>query len=119
MIEVKHHHGRLEAVLSGKVTQQDYVDILDPAVDAALAAHPGLKMLVIVAPDFDGYDMGAAWEDMRLGLSRWRGFDKIAVVTDLAWMAVAVRAAGVFMPCPVKVFDPEAVPLARHWLDTV
>ncbi|EEX10362.1 conserved hypothetical protein [Ruegeria lacuscaerulensis ITI-1157] len=118
MISVhKNSDGALvEIELTGEVTSNDYTNTLVPAIEAALQEHDQVRMLVIVGPEFKGYDLGAAWEDTKLGLSHWRGFDRIAVVTDKAWVKTSARLAAPLMPCPVQVFEMSQLDEARRWL---
>ncbi len=106
----------IEVELSGEVTSSDYSNTLVPAIEAALKDHDAVRLLIIVGPEFKGYDLGAAWEDTKLGLSHWRGFDRAAVVTDNTWVKTGVRLAAPLMPCPVQVFDMSDVEEARRWL---
>lgn len=104
------------ATMSGKIQSADYEDSLVPAIERALAEHDSIRMLVIAGDDFEGYDMGAAWADTKLGLSHWRGFDRVAVATDRSWMQTAIRMASPILPCPVQVFPAMQEEDARRWL---
>ncbi|WP_121061982.1 STAS/SEC14 domain-containing protein [Chachezhania antarctica] len=116
MIEVTQSGAQLTVRLSGTVTQHDYSAVLEPAMEAALKAEPKLLVLAVVGEDFQGYDMAAAWEDTKLGLSHLGAFDRIAICSDLGWVSTAVRAAAVFLPYPVKAFPLTEEPSAREWL---
>ncbi|WP_422003464.1 STAS/SEC14 domain-containing protein [Reyranella sp.] len=74
---------------SGTVTPQDYRDVLIPAAEAKLARGP-VKMLHVAGPDFTGCALEAVWADTSFGLSHWRDFPRIAVVTESAWLRTAV-----------------------------
>lgn len=102
--------------MSGHITQDDYDKALVPTLEQALSEQDQLRVLVIVASDLDGFDMGAVWSDTKMGLAHWRGFDRAAIATDINWMRIAARAAAPFMPCPVKVFALSEVEDARRWL---
>ncbi|KUJ80677.1 hypothetical protein AVO45_06485 [Ruegeria marisrubri] len=106
----------IEAELTGEVTSRDYNNILVPAVEKALTEHDRIRLLVIMGQDFEGYDLGAAWADTKLGLGHWRGFDRVAVVTDHRWVQTGVRLAAPIMPCPVQVFDLAELETARRWI---
>ncbi len=106
----------LEFHIAGTVTEADYRDILVPAIDAAIARHDGVRLLLTVDKDFAGYTAGAMFEDARLGLRHWRGFDRVAVVADPGWIASTIRAFSVLMPCPVMVFPRAEQDAARRWL---
>ncbi|MTI03688.1 MULTISPECIES: STAS/SEC14 domain-containing protein [Alphaproteobacteria] len=106
----------IEVELSGEVTSADYATTLVPAIEAALAEHDSVRLLAIVSPEFKGYDLGAAWSDTKLGLSHWRGFDRIAVVADQGWVQTSIRLAAPILPCPVHVFEMTEVETARRWI---
>ncbi|MBO9444616.1 STAS/SEC14 domain-containing protein [Ruegeria sp. R14_0] len=107
---------QIEVELSGEVTSKDYSETLVPAIEAALADHDAVRMLAIVQPEFQGYDLGAAWADTKLGLSHWRGFDRIAVAADQGWVRSGVHLAAPILPCPVQVFDLAELEAARRWM---
>ncbi|WP_170472892.1 STAS/SEC14 domain-containing protein [Ruegeria arenilitoris] len=106
----------IEVELSGEVTSADYTNTLVPAIEAALADHDSVRLLAIVTPEFKGYDLGAAWSDTKLGLSHWRGFDRIGVVADQGWVQTSIRLAAPILPCPVQVFSMEELEAARRWM---
>ncbi|NOD62906.1 MULTISPECIES: STAS/SEC14 domain-containing protein [unclassified Ruegeria] len=106
----------IEVELSGQVTSADYTNTLVPAIEAAMAEHDSVRLLAIVQPEFKGYDLGAAWSDTKLGLSHWRGFDRIAVVADQGWVQTSIRLAAPILPCPVQLFDLADLEAARRWM---
>lgn len=106
----------IEVELSGQVTSADYANTLVPAIEAALTEHDTVRLLAIIQPEFQGYDLGAAWSDTKLGLSHWRGFDRIAVVADQGWVQTSVRLVAPILPCPVQVFDLVELEAARRWM---
>lgn len=108
--------GQLECRVSGHLTQADYEDTLSPALEQAFSTSDTLRVLVIIDNDLSGIDAGAVWEDTKLGLAHWRGFDRLAVVTDLGFARVGVRAFAPLMPCPVQVFAHVDIDAARLWL---
>jgi hypothetical protein len=106
----------LEVELSGQVTSSDYTNTLVPAIEAALAEHNAVRLLAIVQPEFKGYDLGAAWSDTKLGLSHWRGFERIGVVAGQGWVQTSIRLAAPVLPCPVQVFEMAELEAARRWM---
>ncbi|MEB3323106.1 MAG: STAS/SEC14 domain-containing protein [Synechococcaceae cyanobacterium] len=101
---------------TAQVSADDYQRVLEPALERVLAEHERVKALFRFGPAFEGYDLAAAWEDTRTGLRHWRGFERIAVVTDHRALRPAVQAIGMLMPCPVRLFADGAEPEARRWL---
>ncbi|MEX1316386.1 MAG: STAS/SEC14 domain-containing protein [Synechococcaceae cyanobacterium] len=108
--------GTLGFTFSGRITGADYDTVLVPAIDRAIETHDRIKTLLVFAEQFEGYDLAAVWDDTLLGLRHWRGFERIAVVSDVAWVRTVVRAIGVAMPCPVRLFAAGEQQEARRWL---
>ncbi|MEM9394548.1 MAG: STAS/SEC14 domain-containing protein [Pseudomonadota bacterium] len=108
--------GTLEFRVTGKLTAKDYETILSPVIERALEENDHLKLLIIVDEDYEGFDLGAAWEDARLGLKHWSGFSRAAVATDKSWLQTATKAMAFMMPCPVMAFDLNELDDARRWL---
>ncbi|SLN22518.1 hypothetical protein PSA7680_00887 [Pseudoruegeria aquimaris] len=108
--------GVLEVKITGKLTAEDYEAVLMPAIEEALWDRDGIRFLAQIGPGFEGVTGGAALDDLRLGLRHWRGFDRIALVTDAGWLETAARAMSVLSPCPMKVFGLDELEEARLWL---
>ncbi|MEH6834892.1 MULTISPECIES: STAS/SEC14 domain-containing protein [Falsihalocynthiibacter] len=106
---------QLEVRFSGLVTASDYESVLVPAIEEALRENDHVRMLAVLDEDVS-YDVGGAWSDLKLGLSHWRGFDRIAVVAGRGWMRSAMGAFAPLAPCPVQMFDPSESDTARRWL---
>ncbi|SFC05602.1 STAS/SEC14 domain-containing protein [Tropicimonas isoalkanivorans] len=108
--------GTLEFRITGHVTSDDYDRVITPAIDRALEDGGRVRVLIQVGPGFEGYSPEAAWDDLKLGLRHWRGFDRIAMVTDTGWLRGAIRGMSFLMPCPVMVFGLDGLDDARRWL---
>lgn len=100
----------------GDVSRQDYDDVLIPAVEKALQSNNKVRMLYEVAPDFAGYDAGAAWEDFKTGMEHFSKWDRIAVVTDVEWIGASVKVFSVFMPGTIRVYPLADGAQARLWI---
>lgn len=108
--------GTLGFRMSGHISGEDYEQVLTPAIDAAIEEHDRIRCLVQVGPGLEGYSLEAAWDDTKLGLRHWSGFERAAVVTDVGWIKTAVKAMGFVMPCPVQIFDIDELDDAIRWL---
>jgi len=108
--------GLLEIRGTGTVTGADYETVVQPAVEAALEQTDRIRLLFHLGAGFEGYDLGGMWDDTKLGLRHWDGFERIAIVTDTGWLRDGVRGFGVFISCPVKVFADAELEDARRWL---
>lgn len=100
---------------SGKVTHEDYRDVLIPKVEA-LAAHGPVDMLYAVGPDFIGYDLEALWDDASFGVSHWNSFRRVALVADQAWIRAAVTMFTPLFPCEARLFRLAEMDAAKAWI---
>ena len=101
---------------SGQVTAADYAQVLMPAVEAAFALHPKLRLLYQIGNDFSGFDVAAMWDDARLGMRHLTGWERVAVVTDVAWIRASAALFGLAMPGTVRMFGAEELDAAKAWI---
>jgi hypothetical protein len=108
--------GTLGFKISGDVTGGDYDNVLTPAIDKAIEKFDRIRILAQVGPDFEGYSNDAIWDEAKLGLRHWRGFERVAVVTDVGWIQMGVKAMAFILPCPVQLFAIGELDDAKRWL---
>jgi hypothetical protein len=99
----------------GTLTADDYDDVLEPAVAHVLQLHDGLRVVIILGPDWDGMTAGAVWEDLKMGLGKLTKWERCAVVTDRDWIEHATKAFGWMEPGKVEVFGLDEQPDAVAW----
>jgi len=100
----------------GEVEDDDYDDVFEPAIAAALEHHDKIRLLYVLGPEFTGYEAGAEWEDAKLGLKTFNSYERLAIVTDAAWVRRSVKAVGWLIPGDVKVFPYAGFDAAREWI---
>jgi hypothetical protein len=100
----------------GQVTKEDYDGILVPAILEALKQHDKIRLLYETSADFTGYDPGALWEDLKIGVEHPTRWERVAVVTDVGWIVQMMRIFSFLMPCPVKLFPPSEDAQAHAWI---
>ncbi len=101
---------------SGHLTASDYENVLIPVVEAALKKHKKLRLIYELGNDFTGCAPGAGWDDMKLGMAHLNAWERIAVVTDVSWIANGTNMLKFVMPCPVKVFALKDRATAEKWI---
>jgi len=103
---------------SGELTREDYVEVLEPALREGVDS--GALRLVFVLTDFEGLGHGAWVEDMKTGLEAWvrnhSAWKRFALVTDVEWVAKAMRAFAWMAPGEVRVFGIGELDAAREWV---
>lgn len=100
----------------GRVTRADYETVLVPAVERALARQGRVRLYYAIGGDFAGFDAGAVWEDFKVGMEHLTRWERVAVVTDVAWIRHAVQLFSFLMPAKVKVFPAAEADQARTWI---
>jgi len=101
---------------SGRVTGHDYEVVLIPAVRRARARSERIRFLYRIGSEFAGFTAAALWDDATVGLRNREAVERIAVVTDLPWVADAVKVFGIPVACPVKVFGDADLAQAKAWV---
>jgi hypothetical protein len=103
---------------SGKLSKDDYREILEPAL--AKGIESGELRLVFVLTDFHGLDHGAWIEDAKTGLNTWvrdhSAWRRFALVTDVEWVAKAMRMFAWLTPGEVIVRDLDGLDEAKKWV---
>ena len=100
----------------GHVTREDYDTVLVPRVEKALESHDKIRLYYEVASDFEGIDPAAAWEDAMVGIRHPTRWERFAVVTDVDWIARAVKFFGFLVPGEFRVFPVADAARAREWI---
>jgi len=99
---------------SGKVSEEDYRDVLVPTISAAM--EQGNVRLMYVLEDEADYKPGAVWADTKMWFKNLKGWERVAIVSDADWLENAVKAFGWLMPGEVKVFESDDIRDAKQWL---
>ena len=88
----------------GTLTHQDY-EVMVPVLEAALAGvkDPDIYALVDVT-ELEGWELQAAWDDLKLGVKHVRHFERIAIVGKTTLQEVMAKLANWFTPAEVKFF---------------
>jgi hypothetical protein len=100
----------------GQVTSDDYERIIVPDVEAAFALNRKLRLLYLTAEDFVGFDPGAMWNDAKLGMRHFSGWERIALVTDVPWLQLAAGTMGFLVPGKFRLFPVADLDAAKHWI---
>ncbi|GIU05468.1 MULTISPECIES: STAS/SEC14 domain-containing protein [unclassified Shewanella] len=102
-------------VAVGKLTHEDY-EYMVPMLESAIAGveDPEINVLADIS-ELDGWELRAAWDDLKLGVAHGKAFEKIAIVGEgrlQEWMA---KLADWFTPYDAKFFESKKE--ARDWLN--
>jgi hypothetical protein len=110
--------GTIGLQASGKLSREDYTDVLEPALKDAVQS--GELRLVFQLTDFHGLEPGAWVEDVKTGLRTWvrdhSAWKRFALVTDVDWVARAMRMFAWLTPGEVMVCGLDELEQAKSWV---
>jgi len=105
--------------LDGRITAEDYRDLLVPALRTAVESG-SVRVVIAVGPEYEGFELSAVKADLEglvpLALEHRAAWRRIAAVTDVEWIAKAVEMFRWLMPGEVRVFGFDELALAKLWV---
>ncbi|MBN9622426.1 MAG: STAS/SEC14 domain-containing protein [Actinobacteria bacterium] len=111
--------GAIGFELGGEVTREEYRSVLEPVLEDAVDLGE-VRLLLQTAEDFDGMSIGARMEDakanLKFGVAHRRGWRRVAIVTDVGWLAASYRIWAHFVPVEVRSFPMAEAAAARAWV---
>lgn len=108
--------GTLGFRATGIVTAADYESVLVPDIEAAFAINRKVRLLYHVAPGFESFQAGAMWDDAKLGFRHFSGWDRVALVTDVAWLRGLTSAMRFLVPAELRLFADAELEEAKAWI---
>jgi hypothetical protein len=97
---------------SGRVTMQDCRDVLMPAIEKSLRRHDKVRLYYELNSRFPG----SAWDDLDLGLEHASSCERVAIVTDIGWVRLTVKAVRFLIPAKIRVFSTDQAEEGRAWV---
>ncbi|AYF44072.1 SpoIIAA-like protein [Halobacteriovorax sp. BALOs_7] len=101
---------------SGKITKNDYIDVLEPILDEALEKEEKVSLLFYLNENYEGYTPGAVFEDTAMGVKYFNVMKRCAVVTDSPLITGAVNLFAPIIPIDFKSFKISELSKAKMWL---
>jgi hypothetical protein len=103
--------------VSGRLRGEDLREA-KPAIEELL--HTGeIRIVEVIAPDYEGFGPGGLAEDLKLGLGllvqHHSAFKRIAVVSDKDWVGHAIHALAWMVPGELAVFGLAELEQAKEW----
>ena len=98
--------------VSGRLTKQDCDDILAPAIAKSLRRHDKIRLYYELNSRFPG----AAWDEIELGLEQATRCERVAIVTDIGWVRLTVKALRFLIPSEIRVFATVQADEGRSWI---
>jgi len=91
--------------IQGKLTHEEYERII-PMLESALKGieHPHINVFVD-ATELEGWELRAAWDDLKLGIHHGNEFAKIAIFGNKKWQEYAAKIGSWFISGEAKFFE--------------
>lgn len=99
-----------------QVTAADYERVIIPDIEAAFAINRKLRVIFHIDQDFTGFDAAAMWDDAKLGMRHFSGWERAALVTDVGWLRTLAKTLGFLSPGEFRLFGTAALDEARAWV---
>ena len=96
------------------VHTDDYRDVVLPALERA--GEKGDIRFLLVIPEFKGMTGAAVGQDLKAGFQHLKQWKKVALVTDISWMAHMTSLFGWMTPGQTRVFDMAEREEALTWV---
>jgi stage II sporulation SpoAA-like protein len=111
MIELINHlpDNVVGIVTRGRVTREECDNVLRPAMDASARRHGKVRLYYEIGSRYPG----AGWDELDIGASR---LERIALVSDAAWMRWIINALRPAIACEVRVFSMDEAEEGLAWL---
>ena len=98
----------------GTLTHEDY-ELITPVIDEALRSQKEVQADVFMdVSEFDGWELRAAWDDFKIGITHGNDFRKIALYGHSQWQEKLAKVASWFTSGKVEYFQDKEEALA--WL---
>jgi len=106
----------LIAHVNGKLTKEDYENFASE-FERLVRQHGKLRLLFDMT-DFEGWETGALWEEIKFDITHFANIERLAVVGDKRWEHVMTTFFKPFTKATIRYFDHDIVVAeARKWLD--
>jgi len=100
--------------VSGKLLKEDYERLI-PKFEQLIRKHGKIRILFDMT-DFQGWDAGAVWEDVKLGIEHFSDIERIAMVGEEHWEQDMATFCKPFTRAKVRYFEHTDVTKAHRWL---
>ena len=104
---------------TGVVTRDEFRDVVLPPV-RTLADAGDARMVFVVGPGFEKLEVGALAEDTKIGITLGLGhphaWKRLALVTDVDWIANIWHTFAWLGPGEVKVYELDGLDDAKTWV---
>jgi SpoIIAA-like len=100
--------------ISGKLVKADYPDFVTK-FEQLVRQHGKLRVLFDMT-GLQGWDLGAAWEDIKFDIKHSADIERLAMIGDKKWQHGMAMFFKPFTKATTRYFDRGDITEARKWL---
>ncbi len=98
--------------VTGRVSKAECHQVLAPAIAKSLRWRESIRLYYELGSRFPG----SGWDDLDLGFEQAARCERVAIVTDTAWVRLTVKAIRFLIPGEIRIFDTTEIDEARVWI---
>ena len=118
MLALKEENGLLWIRAGGRLEDEDYNRFV-PQFERIAEREAGTVPIVIeLAPDFSGWDLGGLWRDLKFDVRHKDCFGRIAIIGDSKWEEWGTEMSSSLFRAEMKFFQPSQRSHAESWVRT-
>lgn len=104
----------VKVIAAGKLTRDSY-DAFTPELDRLIEIHGKIR-LIFEMIHFDGWTLGAAWQDLKFSCKHFSDIERIAIVGDRKWEKAMAVVCKPFTKAKIRYFSIASSQNAMDWI---
>ena len=104
----------VKVIAAGKLTRESY-RLFIPELDNLVKKHRIIRLMFEMI-EFDGWTLGAVWDDLKFGCKHFNHIERIAIVGDRKWEKAMATVCKPFTRAKVRYFDISEIDEAEKWI---
>lgn len=101
---------------TGEVTKDEYESMLVPEIERVDKQHGHIHFLMVLDTPVKNFSIGAWMQDAWQGLKHYRGWKKVAIVTDEKGIEKFTDVFSAVIPGKAKGFTLNQLAEAKEWV---
>jgi hypothetical protein len=101
---------------SGKVHKEEYEKVVMHKVDEVAEQFGKINFLVRLETDMDNYTFAAFMDYLKVSFEHFSKWNRMAIVSDEAWLRTAYNALSVLVPGKIKGYPLKEYEDAKQWV---
>jgi hypothetical protein len=99
----------------GKVTAYDYGGVMMPEINRVVSGGDKIRIVYHLGPEFEGFTLGAMFDDAIAGVAHPGKWERAAVVSDVKWVHKSFGVFAAILRIPMRLFRNAELDAAAEW----